>query len=148
MRKVYQKIIDTNHGDCMQAAFASLFDLELEQVPQFIEMGEEWWSEIKKFIKQQKHYTVGFLYNGEDVIEEYKLKNLVKYNGVGGYFYAVVSSPKYHATGGTHAIIVDKYCNVIHDPNPEYANVVYPNADIIGSNGILEVRVIESILND
>ena len=38
MTKAYQTIIDKSHGNCMQAAVASLFDKKLEEVPNFIEM--------------------------------------------------------------------------------------------------------------
>ena len=40
MKKVFQTIVDKRHGNCMQAAVASLFDLELEEVPNFIELKE------------------------------------------------------------------------------------------------------------
>lgn len=41
MKKVFQTIVDKDHGNCMQAVVASLFELELDDVPNFIEM-ESW----------------------------------------------------------------------------------------------------------
>ena len=143
MKKVFQKIIDPQHGDCMQAVFASLFELQLEEVPAFIELGDKWWSEILKFIEQQNCSFKGYLYNGYDVIPEGHIRNIKYLTGVDGLFYAVVKSPKFHEQGGTHAILVDKDCNIIHDPNPEYQNIKYPNSDEIGYNGVVEIWIIE-----
>ena len=53
MKKVYQSRIDKNHGTCMQAAIASLFEMFIEDVPNFVELGEEWWSEIDYFYKER-----------------------------------------------------------------------------------------------
>ena len=145
MNKVYQKNISGINGDCMQAAFASLLDLNLDDVPKFIEFGDQWFSEIFKFIKDHGCYFRGYLYGGKDVLEEFHVSNVSKSDGIGGFFYASVNSPKYYKEGGTHAVIVDKNLNIAHDPNPEYQGVKYPLSDELGNNGILEIWVIEKV---
>lgn len=151
-----QTISDPEHGNCMQAAFATLFDKKLEEVPNFIEFGEEWWSEIGKFVKSQGYSRDTILYsNGYSkhlhpectgVVDEYSISNLPKYEGVNGFFYAVVLSPKYYiGRGTTHAVIVDKNCNIVHDPYYPKGQI-YPLQDIIGDNGVIEVHVFDKIV--
>ncbi len=70
--------------------------------------------------------------------------------GVDGYFYASVYSPKYYNPNDnppvTHAVIIDKNLNIIHDVNPENSNVItYPEADKLKYNGILDVFMINPI---
>lgn len=141
MKKVYQTIVDPNHGNCMQAAFASLFDKDLEEVPNFIELDDTWFNTMCEFIESQGYSVEGTVYNNAEV---YDLKEIVnEYTGVNGLFYAGVHSPKYHAQGGTHAVLVDKEMNIVFDPNPEYANIeAYPYAEEIGYNGIIDVLLI------
>lgn len=145
MKKIYQKNSSNVNGDCMQASLASLFNLELDEVPKFIELGDRWWSAINDFVKEQGYQFQGYLYGGKDVLEKFHITNVSKLNGVDGFFYAVVNSPKYHKEGGTHAVIVDKNLCVVHDPCPAYENIVYPQAEELGYNGILEVSIFEKI---
>ena len=124
MKKVYQKIIDKDHGDCMQAVVASLFDLRLEAVPRFIDIGSGWFIIMMKFFKD-RGYDICTIdkhqhqYKGSDF-----LKKVAYFDGgIDGYFYASVKSKLFE--GGGHAVIVDKDLKVIHDPNP---NGLYLNA--------------------
>lgn len=41
VKKVFQTIVDRGNGNCMQAAVASLLNLELSDVPHFIETAKE-----------------------------------------------------------------------------------------------------------
>ena len=41
MKKVYQRIVDPARGDCYKCCIASILGLEYEDVPNFIEFGEE-----------------------------------------------------------------------------------------------------------
>jgi hypothetical protein len=50
MIKVYQTIVDKHHGNCMQAAIASLLELSLEEVPNFNILGHEWFNTFYKFL--------------------------------------------------------------------------------------------------
>ena len=43
MIKVYQTIMNKEKGNCMQAVVASLFNMGLNDVPKFIEMGDKKW---------------------------------------------------------------------------------------------------------
>ena len=52
MRKVYQDDFSPAKGNALQAAFASIFDLSLDQVPNFIESPDGYESAIETFYQQ------------------------------------------------------------------------------------------------
>lgn len=149
MTPVFQTIVDPGKGNCMQAAIASLFDLKLEEVPNFVEH-KEWFPVLYKFIESQGAEFDGTLYNhGKDVLPEFRVEKIKDLPGINGYFYAAVYSPKYWNKDKeechqiTHAVIVDKDLNIVHDPNLEYDGLTkYPMADELGHNGILCVYMI------
>lgn len=131
-------------GNCMQAVFASLFEVSISEVPDFVACGEEWFNAICNFAKSHGYKHVGDLYNGHGVLEEYHIKNIDKYEGVKGFFYASVPSPKYYNEGIYHAVICDKNLDIVHDPNPENKDIdFYPYANNIGYNGIRQIWIFE-----
>ena len=163
MIRVYQTIVDREHGNCMQAAIASLFNKSLNEVPNFKEFGCDWWKEIMKFVREQGYEFDGTLYNYNQyrIINKrigvqtakglrnrfQKLKNM---KGVDGYFYASVYSPKYYNPDdnppSTHAVIVDRDLNIVHDVNPNYVNIKsYPESNKLKYNGVLYVYMINPV---
>lgn len=124
MIKVYQTIIDPIKGNCMQAALASLFELTLEEVPNFIEL-ENWIQEYKNFYKQ-KGLEFGILSNTPKEL----LKKALKYDGgVNGYFNASVPSKTFENV--SHAVIIDSDLTVVHDPNPNNLWLGHKDTDVI-----------------
>jgi len=167
MRKVFQKVVDKEHGDCMQAVIASLFELPLEDVPQFIEMKDRWFSAMYRFVeergaeyhgmKMNKNYTT-LWHPTDQCFKKEKFhrrsvmtkKCLYKEKGINGLFHASVLSPKYFnfysGQTATHAVIIDRDYKVVHDPNPEYQNIIkYPLTTLLGYNGIIDVFLLNSI---
>jgi hypothetical protein len=123
MKKVFQTIVGNGsesheRGNCMQAAIASLFELELEDVPNFIilETGKgEANLSMWQFIMDKTGIFATVFGTFDTPIEKYK--EICKFDGgIGGYFYASVKSQTFEGT--SHAIIVDSNMNVVHDPNP------------------------------
>jgi len=162
MIKIYQTIIDKGHGNCMQAAIASLLELSLESVPNFISLGHDWFKTYYQFLLKHGYEYQGSLYNNNQYriinkrkgISSAKLRTkfyrLKQMEGVKGYFYASVYSPKYYNTNDkppvTHAVIIDKKLNIMHDVNPENINLKkYPEYNKIKFNGILDVHMINPI---
>lgn len=159
MKEVYQTIIDKVHGNCMQAAIASLFDDELDNVPNFIEFDDNWFVEMEKYVESKGYKYDGMLFNnkwndlihhdsyvfddGPSYCEELLLSALKDEVGVNGLFYAGVCSPALFSwdSQSFHAVLVDKDCNIVFDPNPNYKDKVrkYPFADFIGYNGVIDV---------
>lgn len=165
MKRVFQTIIDKGKGNCMQAALASLFDLELDKVPNFKEYGDNWFQEFFSFIRKQGYVFDGTLYNNNvqrlenpEFYEENFIKlgrelpknrfaELKSMDGVNGYFFASVYSPAYYnredKTPIKHAVVIDSDLNIIHDPNPNNINVLeYPMAKDIKYNGIVDIFMI------
>lgn len=148
MIPVFQTVVDKTKGNCMQAAMASLFEVELEKVPNFIEY-EHWFHPFYEFIKEQGAEYDGCLYNGDKVLKEFKPEQIKNYPGINGFFYASVYSPKYYdpntpeGRNTTHAVIIDKDLNIVHDPNPAYKGLKhYPCHEQMGHNGILHIYLI------
>lgn len=127
MKKVYQSRIEKKHGTCMQAAIASLFEMFIEDVPNFIELGEEWFSSIRNFYKERGYSHCCF--NPRKEIEITK-QVLEIDGGVNGYWFASVLSVNL-GPDTTHAVIIDKDMNVVHDPNPNNYGHVYKPEDIL-----------------
>lgn len=159
MKKVYQRVIDPGVGDCMQAAIASLFDDEYENVPAFIEYAikgkmNEMGEVFDSYIDSKGYKVKNLLHNNQWKIlmdptweckekprffEKGILKTENMGDGVEGYFYASVLSPGYFKWYDmvTHAVICDKNLNIVHDPNLNYSSIrAYPLSSIIGCNGI------------
>ncbi len=157
MKKVYQTIISRLHGNCMQAVIASLLELELDQVPHFKDE-ESWFSTMFNFLKKHGYIIRGELTNKADgLIHQTVNSNYVdrfpdvkNMEGIGGFFYAGVHSPLYYRPNDKpitdHAVVIDRYFNIVHDPNPWNEDVKkYPLADLIGYNGVVDVILIEPI---
>jgi len=116
MIKVYQTIIDKGHGNCMQAVVASLLELPLEEVPNFIEIKEGSWFLTMEHMFDDRGYDLCTIGRGGNTDTE-MLKKIAKFDGgVNGFLYASVPSMTFEGCG--HAVIVDTDLNIVHDPNP------------------------------
>ena len=149
-------------GNCMQAAIASLLDLSLEDVPNFIEFDDGYYKPLYKLLCEQGYSYDGVLFNKNystintptyECFNERKWhrrsiltpKKLYKEPGADGFFYAGVLSPGLFKWSSqiTHAVIIDKDFNIVHDPNPNYQDILsYPLASLLGYNGITDVLLI------
>lgn len=167
MKKIYQQINDPRHGDCYKCAIASLLDLDYEEVPHFIEMGEDWLLEAIRFFEEHGYYYSGAelynpniaflenpqfnLYEDNCMAESCTFKALKPEYGINGLFLAGVYSPKYtnpneHPIEHLHSVLCDIDFNIVFDPQPEYENVKnYPYSKLIGYNGIRSIDIITKI---
>lgn len=167
MKKIYQRIDDPKHGDCYKCAIASILDLEYDEVPHFIEFGDDWLLEAQKFFKEHGYnYSGKELYNPRvafledptwNVWENVWLENEYTFNaltpdmGINGLFLASVYSPKYttpneRPTAHLHSVLCDIDFNIVFDPQPNYEKVKnYPYSRLIDYNGIRSIDVIEKI---
>lgn len=115
MKKVFQTIVDKGHGNCMQAAVASLFEMELEEVPNFKELGSDWFNAMYK-LYAEKGYDMCVISRHHNRDTDF-LRKVAKFDGgVDGFFYAKVLSQTFEDVH--HAVIVDSDLNIVHDPNP------------------------------
>lgn len=167
MKKVWQRIDDPKRGDCLKCTVCALLDLEYDDVPNFVEHGDDWWTMLCDTFREHG-YKVGdlYLYNPNIlyienptgccfeknyVYEDYTLSALKKEHGINGLFLASVYSPKYtspseHPVAHLHSVLCDINYNIVFDPQRNYENILsYPFANIIGYNGIRGVDAIEKL---
>ena len=111
----------------MRAVVASLFEKELEEVPDFKSFGERWFSEMYSFYHKEGCDICYF----DTQRNPYKLvKEALAYDGgIGGYFDATVNSQTFEDT--THAVVVDSSLNIVHDPNPNQKALKLKPEDVI-----------------
>lgn len=130
MKKVYQTVVDKHKGNCMQAVIASLFEKELEEVPNFIELGDTWLLDLLNYFKEQGYPNVGLVNNPKINKANFSFKEVAKYDGgVQGFFYATVPSQTFK--GGTHAVVCNTNLKIVHDPNPNQLALNLKPKDII-----------------
>jgi len=167
MKKIYQDIIDKEKGNCASAAIASMLDKELADVPYFYPDDSQF-GKIISFMKLNGYEYIETLHNKnynlirqsskdycfsnikwyEDGLINHQ--NIKKFEGIDGLFYAGVLSPlNFNINDGqwsSHAVVVDKNFNIVHDPNPMYKDLLrYPLAELIEYNGITDIDVFEKI---
>lgn len=129
MKPVDQRKIDAGTGDCMTACLASLLDLPYEAVPLFREIeadgSEQWFSVLWKFLKDNGYSFTGTWYHsvqlttGPEIHPFEELRE--RSNGVNGLFLAGGPSPRF--PGVSHAVLIDGYGNLVHDPHPSRQGV-------------------------
>lgn len=125
MKPVNQLYVSSTRGDCTRATIASIFELELEQVPHFrLYQDSNWFLVYYYFI-----YSLGYEYMGQHHPEKSKLEFE---DSINGYFDACVPSKTFK--GGSHSVVIDTNGVVVHDPNP---NKLYQGENVLES-GVLE----------
>lgn len=158
MKKVFQTIVDAGNGNCMQAVVASLFDLELQEVPHFLEHDNPnglltqffidrgysscfyenresteylWHKNNRPPITAENEYVYRMIDKNDAMrTNQPTFKEVAAYDGgVNGYFYAVVNSQTFKDT--THAVVCDLDMNIVHDPNPNGAALKLKESDIL-----------------
>ena len=125
MRTVYQTVIDAEIGNCHQAIIASILELNITQVPNFILYGDDDWFKIYySFL-----YAHGWQYT--DVAYPEK-RDLRAQDSINGYFDTTVKSKSF--PGKKHAVVMDLEGIVVHDPNP---NKKFLGVDLIETGQLL-----------
>ena len=120
-KKVYQDDFRPGHGNALQAAVASIFGLELEQVPNFVELFMGYEAGIEQFCNERGMTSTKIRLSGDDVttpIDDAREGRLCVLRGRsprGDFGHVVVarrtSQPgAKSATGGFE---------MIHDPHPD-----------------------------
>lgn len=116
MEKVYQSIVDKDKGDCMRAVIASLLEVELEDVPDFLNRNG-WLKIMLDFLKEKTGHRftpISLSYYSDEAL--FKILSDEEVDCFNGFFYASVPSRTYK--DGSHAVIIDRDFIVVHDPNP------------------------------
>lgn len=119
MKKIFQTRTSKDDGNCAQAVIATLFGLELDDVPDFVRSHhiKPMAAEIARFHRDRGFQAIYAYKNTNAYLRQKTLLETAKsYDGVNGLFYAVVRSKTFD--GSLHAVVVDRGLNIVHDPNP------------------------------
>lgn len=101
------------HGNCFTACVASLFDKPISEVPNFIDMGEDWFDAFIKYVHEQGAELIGMYHLGP---KEWPDDSL--WQEFDGYAIAGGGSPRGVPNG--HAVIY-KNGEPFFDPHPSNA---------------------------
>lgn len=116
MTPIDQTVVDAGRGDCHRACFASLFNLELDQVPNFRLYDVETWFKVYYHML----LAVGYDYEGMGTLETHAGgPRMYPDNCKDGFVIATVASRTLEDC--LHAVIMDLDGVVVHDPNPNKA---------------------------
>jgi hypothetical protein len=132
MKKIDQTIVDQGEGNCMQAVIASLLEIELKEVPNFIKYegkkNTSPYNEMWKFMDKLGYDMAPINIKIDD--EPVSALDVTEIDGgIGGFFYATVESQSFHDTD--HAVVIDSELNIVHDPNPNRLALDLTPEDII-----------------
>lgn len=96
-------------GNCLQAAFASLLELPIDDVPHFVAM-EDCWGAIQEWFRER--------YNAFYLVVEADQQGLDWYLWHAGHYIVTGTSPR----GLQHAVIGEKG-EIVFDPHPSRAGL-------------------------
>ena len=98
-----------NHGNCVQAAVASILEIDLDEVPHFLLFGHSWDKAVACFMRSK-----GKKYGGI-----YKPEEWSKMKTINGYYLAVGLSPR-----GVYHCCVYKDGKLAHDPHKNEGDII------------------------
>jgi hypothetical protein len=104
------RLSDPEHpkkGNCFTACLASILDMPIEQVPNFIDFGQDWFEPFYKFLREH-----GFEYHGL----RHGTDALTYEPGIDGYYIVGGKSHREFAMSG-HAVVF-RHGKMIFDPHP------------------------------
>lgn len=134
MKPIDLTIVDGEKGDCLRASIASLFDIELQQVPHFMLFCDshiEWETVLAGFI-----WSMGYNWTANGDPTESKAINTDQ--TVNGFTEAAVPSKNF--PGKMHSVVIDTRGIVVHDPSPKRA---YHGINVIESGEIVSWLIFE-----
>ena len=114
MTPVNQTIVDADSGDCTRACLASILDLPIEAVPNFIMFKVGWFNVFWAFLR-----VLGYEYCGTGWVKSKERPHghiLSKSPNIQGYVIASVPSKTFPNVG--HSVVINLKGIVVHDPNP------------------------------
>ena len=124
MKKVDQTIVDKGSGNCTTACLASLFEVGIDDLPNFITLGDGWfqvfWDTLKEY--SCEYHGTGWL----ESPDRHHGQILVESPNIDGFVIASVESRTFKDVG--HSVIMNLKGLVVHDPNPnklwQYVNIL------------------------
>ena len=123
MIPVFQTRFGEVNGNCFQAALASLFELELEEVPDFCNIysikNNEWYNEFIKWLNQRGYSSIPIV-----VDNDWGNLNRPNYRGC---FLLVTGKQK----DGVNHCVIYKNGKCVHNPNKNCSGITPEQVDLI-----------------
>jgi hypothetical protein len=117
VKPVNQTIVSLEEGDCTRASLASILELPIDAVPNFMRFGAKWFTIFWPFIRAlgYEYYGTGWVKSKEKPCGHI----LSKSPSIKGYVIASVPSKTFPDIG--HSVVMNLKGIVVHDPNPNKA---------------------------
>jgi len=117
LKPVNQTLVDEEFGDCIRACLASILDLDIDAVPNFVRFNDRWMIVFWSYIN-----VLGYQFYGTGWPKSESKPNghiISECPNVDGFVIASVPSRSFE--GGSHAVVMNINGLVVHDPNPKRA---------------------------
>lgn len=114
---------------------ASLFEMDIDEVPDFKGGEGKWYHMLMDFYKKMGYLNVTPHMVRKDNIS-LTLEVLDYDGGIGGYFEATVPSQTFE--GVMHSVVINKKMEVVHDPNPNQLALNLSPVDIVSIDTVRE----------
>ena len=138
MKPVDQTIVSEKDGDCVRASLASILELEIDAVPNFIRFGPFWYKVFSSFLYSldYKDYGTGWV-KSEDRPHGHILSESPN---IDGFVIASVPSKTFPNIG--HSVVMNLKGVVVHDPNP---NKLWQGINVKKTKELQNWMMIESL---
>jgi hypothetical protein len=108
--------VDGRQGDCLRACIASVTETAYDLVPHFAEDGPAWWDNWRRWTRRTLGYDVGTM-----LPEHGRIDHLLGCDP--GDVVAIASGPSPRRPSVRHAVVVDGWLRLLHDPHPSRAGL-------------------------
>lgn len=106
------------HGNCMAACVASVLELPLAEVPNFVDHGDQWWAKLVEFLAS-RGFAVVWCRREAYACDQIDLSPMI----ASGHFLIVSGqSPR----GDFLHCVIEHRGKLVHDPHPSRAGIVNP----------------------
>lgn len=130
-------------GKIYQTAFASLFEIEIDDVPEFDKYNKAlMWEKFMFYVNYLGYKFQGCLYNANWVGGNSDLITSLKFQrGIKGYFLALVTSPEDKEKN--HIVIINKMFDIVNVVYDKYIGIIgFPKHKEMGYNGIKQILLV------
>lgn len=126
MTPVDQTIVAIEDGDCTRACLASIIELPIDAVPNFMRFGAGWFRIFSHFLMSLDYEFLG---TGWVKSKDRPCGHILsKSPNIKGYVIASVPSRSFPNSG--HSVVMNLKGLVVHDPNP---NKAWQNINVLKS---------------
>jgi hypothetical protein len=138
MKPVDQTIVSEKDGDCTRASLASILELPIDAVPNFMRFGQGWFRIFSHFLMSLDYEFLG---TGWVKSKDRPCGHILSRSpNIKGYVIASVPSKSFPNSG--HSVVVNLKGLVVHDPNP---NKAWQNINVLKSKELQNWMMIGKI---